>query len=488
MTAPLIAADRAEEIATLRRFLDDAGFDAPHIQELLRTENELLARPRDVAVHLRRLRGEESAAATLVKLFVLGVTMERDVAEPSLAPLGTDFFEALALVREHEGGVRGTVRMVPHDEYVITSDRPDEETSPDHVAGVHRPSATLADLTIRRPVARVLDVGTGNGIQALLAAAHAEHVVATDVNARALVFAQFNAHLNGVDNVEFREGSFLEPVAGERFDLIVANPPYVISPESEFLFRDSGLGGDRVSEQLVQALPAHLEDGGFATVMISWIQDGDDAAARPRTWTQGSGCDAWIFHSRTDDALSTAAAWNRDAKSSDEYAERIDRWVDYYRAEAIEALAYGGIVLRRRQGENWARTAELPSGRLSTASAHLERMFAAQDFLHSAGGKHLLAGRFAFAEQTAIEQELTPSADGGWQTGELTLKLTEGLGFRAGLDEMTGRLVLRIKPQWTLRETLDGVADELGLDRDELHRAGTELVRRLIDLGFVVPV
>ena len=100
-------------------------------------------------------------------------------------------------------------------------------------------------------------MGTGNGIQAILLAAHARHVVATDVNARALEYAELNAALNGVHNVELRRGSF-EPVEGEQFDLVVANPPYVVSPEHAYLFRDSGLRGDTVSESVVRAAPAAL--------------------------------------------------------------------------------------------------------------------------------------------------------------------------------------------------------------------------------------
>ena len=99
------------------------------------------------------------------------------------------------------------------------------------VAGIHPPSVTLAKLTVRRPVARALDTGTGNGIQALLASRHARAVTATDVNPRALAFGRLNAGLNGVENLELREGSYFEPVEGERFDLLTCNPPYVISPE-----------------------------------------------------------------------------------------------------------------------------------------------------------------------------------------------------------------------------------------------------------------
>ena len=123
--------------------------------------------------------------------------------------------------------------------------------------GVQPPSTVLARLTVRRPVARALDVGTGCGIQAILASRHAERVVATDVSERALAFAQFNLAVNGIENVELRQGSFLEPVEGERFDLVVANPPYVVSPENDLVFRDSGLGRDRVSEQIVVTFPAY---------------------------------------------------------------------------------------------------------------------------------------------------------------------------------------------------------------------------------------
>ena len=88
---------------------------------------------------------------------------------------------------------------------------PGAETSFDFVPGIQSPSVTLAKLAVRRRVAAALDLGTGCGIQALLAAKHAEHVVATDVNPRALAFAGFNARLNGIDNIEFRLGNGSSP-------------------------------------------------------------------------------------------------------------------------------------------------------------------------------------------------------------------------------------------------------------------------------------
>ena len=125
----------------------------------------------------------------LIGLLLLG----DDVPADELA----DLLVETGVAELRDRSLRGLVRVVPHDELLIASDRLDVEGA-DRVAGVHRPSATLAHLTVREPVERALDVCTGNGIQALLLSRHAGHVVATDVNARALAFAAFNLALNGV--------------------------------------------------------------------------------------------------------------------------------------------------------------------------------------------------------------------------------------------------------------------------------------------------
>jgi methyltransferase family protein len=281
LTAPVT--DDVDTVDDLRTLVTSAGFTAEAVKALLHTDGDLLTRAPELPVHIRRLGGDDSALATLTALFVLGVAVDAAAVDRALPPLGAAGLERLGLAARDGFDLRGEVRLVPHDDLVIASDRPDERTAEAHVAAVHRPSRTLAELTVRRPVRRALDLGCGNGIQAILMSRHALRVVATDLNDRALRFARFNARLNGVHNVEFRHGSFFEPVADERFDLIATNPPYVISPESEFLFRDSGLGGDRVSAEVTRALPAHLDEGGFATAMVSWIDnDGDPAPARAR--------------------------------------------------------------------------------------------------------------------------------------------------------------------------------------------------------------
>ena len=74
--------------------------------------------------------------------------------------------------------------------------------------------------------------------------------------------------LNGVeDRLDIHAGSLFEPVGDERFDLIVCNPPYMVSPEAAFVYRD---GGEGFCRALVEAAPRHLEEGGICICLASW--------------------------------------------------------------------------------------------------------------------------------------------------------------------------------------------------------------------------
>ena len=100
--------------------------------------------------------------------------------------------------------------------------------------------------------------------------------------------AQTNASLNGVTNIDIRLGSLLEPVARERFDLVVANPPYVISPEHAYVFHDAAGRGDDLVRVLVRELPAKLADGGVAVVLVSWVATNEPPA--PLSWVEDARC------------------------------------------------------------------------------------------------------------------------------------------------------------------------------------------------------
>jgi hypothetical protein len=379
--------------------------------------------------------------------------------------------------------VHATARLVPHDELLIASDHAGgAERHADHVPGVHRPSVALAHLTVRGTGERALDMATGNGIQAILLAAHADHVVATDVSPRAVAYAAFNVALNGVRNVETRTGSFFEPVAGEQFDLVVANPPYVVSPESAYLFRDGDLAGDGVSEHVVRAAPRALVPGGFASVLIAWALDPNDPGARPRRWLEGSGCDAVLLHTSTDDPIETATGWNRDLlERPEEFAEALDRWLAYYRELGIEQLGYACLVLRKRADgqDGWVRTQLLPRAALRPAGRHVLRLFETQDRLAGLESAALLDRRLRVVEDAVVGQEVR-FGDGTWRPEAVTLRLESGLPFSAELDAPTARLVRALDGSRTLGEALAGAVED-----DDAREVGLDLAREMLEVGFL---
>ena len=159
----------------------------------------------------------------------------------------------------------------------------------DHVAGISNATRTLAALTLRRPARRALDLGTGCGSQALLTSRHAEHVVATDVTERRSRVARLNLELNDVTNVELREGSLLSRSQGERFDLIVSNPPFVVSPDTDLVFRTPASRATRSRASSCGARRSISSRAASRRCSICWGHGaGDDWRERVRGWLAGA--------------------------------------------------------------------------------------------------------------------------------------------------------------------------------------------------------
>jgi methylase of polypeptide subunit release factors len=489
VTAPL-PLDQPYLVHRLRDMLRSVGFSAEKIGDALGTGDEIVSRAASIPVQVRQLE-EHGTFGALVRLFILDLAVPVDQLVPAIAPLTVDDLVRLRVVDSRDEVARPLVRIVPHDHLLITSDvrlRAGEVAPADHVPGVHRPSVTLAHLTVRRSVRLFLDLGTGCGVESLLASPHAERVFATDVSPRAVNFAAFNAQLNLATNIEHRVGSWFEPVGDERFETITCNPPYVISPASEYIYRDSGMKGDSVSEQVVRSIPVHLEEGGFATVQISWIADPDGDAAGPvRRWVRDSGCDAWLLHYRTDKPLETAAVWNQ-MESGDpvRYSQLIDSWMAYYRELGIRGIAYGSLILRRRRGANWFRTDPLPANRLKAASDHILRVFAAHDLLAgSAEGERLLDERIRVVPNATVEQRAR-FKEGAAHMEEMTLTLDEGVGFQAGMEPQVLYLLTQLDGSRTLRGAFaEGAKHEGVADIERYARAGLPVARRMFELGFL---
>lgn len=478
--------DDVDGIGLLRAALVDAGYTADAVRESLATEAAAGRDSAELPLYLHMLEGG-GTLATLIKLFLLDLEVTAADAEEALPEL-VDRLCEMGVVERRGDAVKALVEIVPTEHLYLSCDKFQRELERgDHVLGVSAPARVLAWLTVRTPVARALDLGTGNGHQALIASRHADEVTALDINPRALRFARFNALLNDAV-IDFREGNLFEPVEGETFDLIVSNPPYVVSPENDVTYRDGGLEGDSFSEMIVRQLPAYLEPGGFGEVLISWLHPWDGEWTLPvREWVARSGCDAILLRYAVHTPLDYAAAWNRSFRGNPEkYSAGISRWMEYLDRLGIEAISWGAVILRRRDGDNWFFPYHSHTERITGASEHVLRLVAAQDFLAKAGPEELLEAVMTVAPEHRVEQTIRLQ-DGGELIERNVLRLDRGLCFEVSIDAFAERVLALLDGEKTLREAVVEVAAESEAPLDEFVDNAVPVLRRLVELGFVIP-
>lgn len=360
--------------ASLGKTLRKLGYSEEALLDLL-GDDAYSSETADVLVSDRRLPDTKLGIA--LRLLFLERPVSIADAERGLGALGLEALTTTRLARVARSSVRPLARITPIHELLLASDgfSRGRDDPPDYVA-TYTPTSRLADALTPRPrVARALDVGTGPGVHALLAARHSRRVVASDVNRRALRFTALNAALNELDNVETRRGSLLEPAGTEQFDLIVSNAPFVISPERRWAYRDGNLPADELSEQLVRGAAARLATGGWATLLVSWIaRDTRAPHARPVRWVAGGGCDAWILSFYESDPLEHAATWNDHLEGAD-LERAIDDWDEHFRELGARRIVEGAVLLHGVDGDPAVRVDDVDPDDLESAGAQIRRAF-----------------------------------------------------------------------------------------------------------------
>ncbi len=423
----------------------------------------------DASAHDRRL--PRDATGTAIRLFFLELPVPLGEAQRALGKRGIQALERTGLAK---AGARVVplARIAPVDGLLIASDRlsTDPTDDPTDYVSTYSPTARLCDLLTPRPRSkRALDVGTGNGIHALLAARHSRHAVATDVNPRALAFTELNAALSGLDNVECRRGSLFEPVEGERFDLIVCNAPYVVSPERRWTYRDGALEGDELSERVVRGAAAQLDDGGFATVCVTWLGgDPEVPDERVAEWVDGSGCDAWILPLDESTPLEYAERWNAHLVGDPaEYDDAVDRWTSYLERLDAAVVTEGTVILHRRSGKNTTRIDEIDEDELDVADAQIRRAFAARAQLDGADLRDaLLAAPHDLHVDTQVKNGRAVTA---------RVVLEEGTWPELVARPRAAELVAALDGRRTLRD-LSASRESVALCRELLELGALELV------------
>ncbi|WP_377270102.1 methyltransferase [Peterkaempfera sp. SMS 1(5)a] len=514
---PVLDRDR---IPRLREALSAADFTADGCLELLgATAYAALARSETVPA-LRATRGG-SPLETLVRLFLLQQPVPY---ERAAAALPVDDCLADGWLSRAGGEVRALVDVRPYANEVAGADSADAwvvsdlgcavggaggigaagtATGVDRrdlVLGVGGASTTLAGITVRRPVREALDLGAGSGVQALHVARHAGRVTATDLNPRALHFTRLTVALSGFDNVGTAQGSLYEPVQDRRFDLIVSNPPFVISPVGRLTYRDGGMPGDDLCHRLVREAADHLEPGGYCQLLANWQHiRGEDWHDRLAGWVAGTGLDAWVVQREVQDVAQYAELWLRDAgdhrvgaegpedpeEARARYNRRYDAWLDAFESAKVEGIGFGWITLRASgaerpavQVEEWPHSVEQPLG------PHIERWFARQDFLRSRDDADLLTARYRLSAEVVQEQVGAPGAE---DPEHVILRQNRGMRRATKVDTVGAGFTGVCDGTLAAGDIVDAIAHLLGEDRVVLRDRVPQSLRLLVEQGFVEP-
>ena len=488
-----------EAVRRVREVFGAAGFGDEGIRRA--TGARSVATLREVSgALLRRRIADPTPLNTMVRLFALGMTANLDAVRRAVHPMSLEEWAAAGLLTVESDRVVAPIRVLPYRGMLVAFDRPaeGEVDAEDYVMGPSDSAHTLATALVRRPAEAALDLGAGCGILGFVAASFARRVVATDFNPRAVAFARFNADLNGLPNVETLAGDLFEPVRGRRFDLVVSNPPFVISPETDLMFMNSGVSGDGFCRRIVAEVPALLAEGGYCQMLCNWAHPaGRDWRERLAGWFAGTGCDAWVMRSETTAAEDYAVRWmtlGHRTRDDAEIDRRLQQWLTCFAQLGIEAVSQGMIVMRRRDAGatgvgNWVSFGETPEKMAGPCGDEIPRGFERRDWLAARRGDDaaVMAATLRVSDHAQLDQESQPD-DGEWATSAMRLRLAQGFTYAAQVDPFVARLVAACDGRRSLGEVADELAVAMGRPADEVRAAAAGVARAMVERGFVTPL
>ena len=359
-----------------------------------------------------------------------------------------------------------------------------EKVPPDQVMFIGTDSRWLARATTRRPVGAALDLCTGSGIHALLAAAHSQRVVAVDINPRAVHCARFNGQAAGANNIDVRLGDLYEPVGDARFDLITANPPFVPSPRDSLQYRDGGRSGEEVQRRIITGLPKYLAPGGMAQIVTEFGERGDEPLAnRLRQWLGAAPMDIHILRLREHSVADYSIGHADGADSYQAFLDSVHDWAGNLRTQGYTRIVSVLLAFQWSDptlGLPWTRI-EAPQSLHSAANTEVEAAFAAERMVRKANFHELLgrsrvrwAGPIALLEARVLGREIS-----GNTQAEL---LGKGLSILQTLNPVERDILLLIEKPLAVSELI-ALAQGLNLAKETiLTTIGSLIRRRLVHL------
>lgn len=457
------------------------GIDGERVRPFARLGGRVIEPTRRAlrAYHLRKIR---EPAGYLMRLL-----MFRDVvdAAEARAALGDSvpierLLEVGLLSRQADGTLRCPFYVnIANDLYVMC----DDLSECDGVMGLGHTTEDLCGASLPwGDVGSVLEVGCGAAMALLMCASRARRAVGVDIDPRAVAIARANVLLNGLSNVEIRQGDLFEPVRGEQFDLIVAQPPFVAQPpgDSAVTWMHGGSRGDELPLRLIHELPAHLAPGGRGVVLVEWpVFDRDDRRPLERRVREAVPRDdvgvLLVSSTGTDlDEHCIAYATGQAPFVGPEVERRMIARRTHLDQMGVRELRLTVNVLQRTAaGRAWTTRVDARAFTEVTVTApRVDKLVAAQELLGS-GPTAFRAARLRVPEGTRFSEQ---------EGGVLAEPPDDALVAPIRLNVHAARLVTRFADAKTVDEVVAEAAPDAGDDlRDKIVGA----IRQALTSGLL---
>lgn len=434
-------------------------------------------------------RADSSPLGIWTALFTVGLEVPRADAHTALQPLPLETaLEAGMLEHGDDDMVRaGWGLQFDRDNRAIFSDQaPNMQGArrSDHVLGLGGATKLLGDITIRRPVESALEIGTGCGVHALSLASHSQNVTATDISERALQFAALNARLNGID-VEFLLGDMFQPVADRSFDLITANPPFVIAtPGAGWTYRDAGRDGDGLGAELAAIARTKLRPGGIMQYLANWLEvKGEKSEDRVASWFPDQGVRVWAVEREQLDPLDYVRTWQRDSGGNPTPQETAE-WLNWFKDHKVEGIGFGFITIEAIDGPSDVVCDGVSHSVESPWSERILERLTERATLTSMEPEGLLDAKLEVKPGVKLQQEAN-LGDEGWDVEKQSLRNTKGLRYSDEIDPLMVTLLASCTGTVPLRLQIELLGQQFDGEPEVIFAGLYPQIRRLIDRGYL---
>ncbi|MDP3209772.1 MAG: SAM-dependent methyltransferase, partial [Rhodoglobus sp.] len=290
-------------------------------------------------------------------------------------------------------------------------------------------------------------------------------------------------------------GSLFEPVEGERFDHIVSNPPFVITPRGtdgapaavpDYEYRDGGMVGDALVASVIRDVAERLAPGGIAQLLGNWEYGAENGLDRVRGWIEMTHLDAWVVERERQSVELYAETWIRDAgtRPGAEFDRLYALWLEDFADRGVTEVGFGYVTLRHPlTGEPTLRRFEHYGEPLGgSLGAHTAAVLAAHDWLQAQDAAAFAKAKLAVAPDVTEERHYWPGEE-----HPTVMLLRQGSGFARTIPVGTAlaAVVGACDATLSVGAICDAVAELLEVDPTALRVELEPELRELIAVGIL---